>query len=190
MPVSTHKRIVGDTLLKLNGIAYQNDDPFDWSSYTAKFETETDSGTSVTAATATGMTAHPTQTFTLDSTNNWLSCNGHGVQNGDQVVLATSGNFTSSGVAASTRYFVVNRTANNFQVATIANGAAIDITGAGSGTHTFYVVGSYQYDFTSGEAGTVRHLRGWASAWDGSSEIATFPNDAQGIPIEIVAKGN
>lgn len=191
MTTPTHKRMVGDTLLKLNGIAYLNDDPYDWATagITAKFETETDDGTSVVSATATGMTAHPTQTWTADATNDFVVCNAHGVQNGDQVVLSNSGGALPAGTAASTRYYCINRTPNNFQISTLPNGTKVDITGAGTGTHSFYVVGSYQKDFTSGEAGTVRHLRGWASAWDGSSEIATFPNDAQGIPIEIVSKG-
>lgn len=189
-----HRRIDDDTLQPLNGIAYSDQAeqiPYDWatSGITAKFEMETDAGTSVLAATATGMTAHPTQTFTASASTDLLTCNGHGVKEGQQVIVATSGTLPT-GLTASTRYFAVNVSPNAFALATVPGGVPIDITGAGSGTHTFYVVGSWQYDFSSVAAGTVGQFRGWATAVNGSSEIATFPADDLGIPIEIVAKGN
>jgi len=189
-----HKRIDDDTLHALNGIAYRDQAqtmPYDWATagITAKFEIETEAGTVVLAATATGMTAHPTQVFTAAAGTDLLTCNGHGVKEGDQIVVASSVTLPT-GLAASTRYFAVNVTPNAFALATVPNSAPIDITGAGSGTHTFYIVGSWQYDFSTVAAGTVGFFRGWASAWDGSSEIATFPADEYGIPIEIVSKGN
>jgi len=189
-----HKRIDDDTLHALNGIAYRDQGqtmPYDWATagITAKFEIETEAGTAVLAATATGMTAHPTQVFTASATTELLTCNGHGVKEGDQIVVANSGGALPTGLAASTRYFAINVTPNAFALATVPSGGPIDITGAGSGTNTFYIVGSWQYDFSSVAAGTVGFFRGWASAWDGSSEIATFPADELGIPIEIVPKG-
>jgi hypothetical protein len=65
----------------------------------------------------------------------------------------------------------------------------ITIAGAGTGTHTFYIVGSVQYDFSVTAAGTVGNFRGWFTGVTGG-EIATFPDDEYGIPIEICSKGN
>lgn len=188
-----HTRIDDDTLQPLNGRAWSDQAqtmPFDWATagITGKFEIETESGTPVLAATATGMTVHPTQVFTAASTG-LATCNGHGVKEGDQIVVANQGGALPSGLSASTRYFAVNVTPNAFGLATLPGGVSV-IAGAGTGTHTFYIVGSYQYDFSSTAAGTVGLFRGWASAWNGSSEVATFPADGLGIPIEIVSKGN
>jgi hypothetical protein len=191
MTAEKHKRVVGDTLLPLNRIIRlgPNRDPVDLSTFGAvKFEIETDSGTSVLAATATGVTIHPTQTFTASATTDLLTCNGHGVNAGDQVIVATSVTLPT-GLAASTRYFAVQVTPNTFSLSTVPGGAAIDITGAGSGTHTFYIVGSVQYDFSVTAAGTVGNFRGWFTGVT-STEIATFPDDEYGIPIEVAPKGN
>lgn len=187
-----HVRIDDDTLQPLNGMAYSDRAglmPFDWSAagITAKFEIESEAGTVVLAATATGMTAHPTQVITAASTG-LATCNGHGVRENDQIIVATSGTLPS-GLEAATRYWAVNVTPNAFGLAAVPGGVSL-IAGAGSGTHTFYVVGSYQYDFSSVAAGTVGLFRGWASAVNGSAEIATFPADSLGIPIEILSKGN
>lgn len=185
-----HKRIVGDTLLPYNGIAYlRPGDPYDWTGLTGKWELEEDDGTVVQAATATGFTAHPTQAFTASASTSLLTCNGHGVQKGDQVIVASTGTLPS-GLAASTRYFAVNVTPNAFQLATVPEGTAVTIASAGSGTHTFYVVGSYQVTLTDAAVASAGQFRFWATAVDGSSDIATFPNDDDGAPIEIKAKGN
>ena len=186
MSNTVDRRIIGDTQHAVNAICYLNGDPYDWTGKTASVVLEEEIGTSITEAGT--VTAHPTSTFTADATTDLLTCNGHGVKKGDQIVVASSGTLPT-GLAASTRYFAVEVTPNAFKLATLPNGPPIDITGAGSGTNTFYIVGSWQYDFSSVAAGTVGFFRGWASAWDGSSEIATFPADELGIPIEIVPKG-
>jgi len=187
-----HRRMIGDTLLPLNRVLRLGPtrDPFDLASYTVKFEIETEDGTSVLAATATGVTKHPTQTFTLDSTLNWIACNAHGYQVGDVWVPATSGSLSGTGLTAATRYKVVERDIDWFRVSVKSEGPTVTIAGAGTGTHTSYVVGSVQYDFATTPAGTARRMRGWFSVWDGSSEIATWPDDRFGIPIEIEPKGN
>jgi hypothetical protein len=191
MTAEKHKRVVGDTLLPLNRIIRlgPNRDPVDLSTFGAmKFEIETDSGTSLLAATATGVTIHPTQTFTASATTDLLTCNGHGVNAGDQVIVATSGTLPT-GLTASTRYFAVQVTPNTFSLSTVPGGAAIDIIGAGTGTHTFYIVGSVQYDFSVTAAATVGNFRGWFTGVTGG-EIVTFPDDEYGIPIEVAPKGN
>jgi hypothetical protein len=183
-----HKRIVGDTLLPLNALITLNGDPVDLSAYTVKFQMETDAGVSVLSETNTGTTVHPTQAFTADATTNLLTCNGHGVKQDDQIIVASSGTLPT-GLAASTRYFAVQVGANAFSLATTAGGAAIDITGAGTGTLTFYIVGSVQYVFLAASVATAGEYRGWFTTVSGSSE-ASYPDDEYGIPIEIVSRGN
>jgi hypothetical protein len=185
-----HKRIIADTLLPLNAVILRNGLPFDVSSYTVKFEQEEDDGTSITAATATGITKHPTQSFTADTTYDTIKANEHGVKEDDQIVVASTTTLPT-GLSASTRYYAYDVTPNTFKLSTFPGGnVPIDITGAGSGTHTFYVVGSVQYIFPDAAVDEAGQFRGWFTVVDGSSDIATFPDDELGIPIEIVAKGN
>lgn len=189
MPTQKHQRIIGDTLKPLNAVMFFNSAPLDLSLYTVKFELEEDDGTAVLEATATGVTKHPTQTFTADATTDRITCVDHGFQVGDQVVVASSTTLPG-GLAASTRYFVTDVSPNAFKLESVPGGGAIDITSAGSGTHTIYVVGSVQYDFATATVDEAGLFRGWFTALDGSSEVATFPDDEYGIPIEIKPKGN
>jgi hypothetical protein len=182
-----HKRIVGDTLLPLNALITLNGDPVDLSAYTVKFQMETDLGVSVIAETNTGITTHPTQAFTAASTG-LATCNSHGVKEGDQIVVANSGGALPTGLAAGTRYFAVQVNPNTFGLAATPGGTTV-ITAAGTGTNTFYIVGSVQYVFLSASVATAGNYRGWFTTVSGSSE-ASYPDDELGIPIEIVNRGN
>lgn len=62
----------------------------------------------------------------------WTS---HGRQNGDPIKFTTTGALPT-GLIAGTTYYIVNKTANTFQVAATAGGTAIDTSGSQSGTHT------------------------------------------------------
>jgi hypothetical protein len=188
MATKKHVRIIGDTLTKLNMLVVLNGEPVDLSAYTVKWELEEDDGTVITAATSTGITSHPTQTFTADTTTNQIKCNSHGVELGQKIVVATSGTLPT-GLSASTNYFATDITPDRFKLEEYPGAGAIDITGSGSGTHTFYVVGSVQYDFLSTEVDEAGLFRAWITLVS-SSEIHTFPDDEYGIPIEIKAKGN
>jgi len=61
---------------------------------------------------------------------NKLTATAHGLQNGDIVSLADI--VTLTNVATDTRYYVVGRTANDFQIALTAGGSAIVIGNSGS----------------------------------------------------------
>lgn len=188
MPTQKHQRIIGDTLTKLNLLVVLNGNPVDLSGYTVKWEFEEDDGTAITAATSTGVTAHPTQTFTADTTTNQIKCAAHGVEAGQKIVVASSGTLPT-GLTASTNYFATEVSPDRFKLEEYPGAGPIDITGAGSGTHTFYVVGSLQYDFLSAEVDEAGLFRAWITLVS-SSEIHTFPDDEYGIPIEIKPKGN
>lgn len=175
MPTTT-KVTKGNTLLPLNTIISIGDDPVDLSAYTVKFRmVEKDDTTSVIVNdTETGITVHPTQTFTA-AVNDRLTCNGHGVKEGNQIVVSTSGTLPT-GLAAATRYFPKEIGANSFKLAETENGEAIDITGAGSGTHSFYIVGSVQRDWQSGDVDEAGEFLAWFKLFTGS-EFQHVPYD-------------
>lgn len=60
-----------------------------------------------------------------------------------------------TGLVANTRYYVVNATANTFQLSATINGAAINTTGTQSGTHTLF---SANFDTLGSSGGEVNHI--------------------------------
>lgn len=85
-----------------------------------------------TAAAEPDKTSTVTITIASPGVVTWT---GHTLQNGDQVVLTTSGALPT-GLTAGTTYYVVNQATNTFQLAATAGGSAIVTTGTQSGTHT------------------------------------------------------
>jgi microcystin-dependent protein len=63
---------------------------------------------------------------------NWA---GHGLSNGDVFKFTTTGG-APAGLVAGTTYFVVNKAADDFQIAATEGGAAINFTSDGTGVHT------------------------------------------------------
>lgn len=86
-------------------------------------------------------TAVPAAAFTASATTDALTSNGHGLANGDQVVVSNSGGGLPGGLATSTIYYVISTATNTFQLATAPSGSAINLTSAGTGTHTFNLLG-------------------------------------------------
>lgn len=79
------------------------------------------------------------QDFTADDTTDVITITGHGYANGDRIRVSNAGGALPAGLAADTTYFVLNVTANTFQVSLSLNGAVVDITDAGTGTHTAFI---------------------------------------------------
>lgn len=74
--------------------------------------------------------------FSVDATltNDVLFSRGHGMADGDRVMLFNVFAETlPTGVAEGTVYFVVNSTTDSFKVSTTSGGAAVDITALGGG---------------------------------------------------------
>jgi len=182
-------RIVGDTLLPMRQVVDFGYGPIDLSTYTVKFTMKASDGTSTVAATSTGVTAHPTQTFTASATTDYLTANGHRVKYGDQVVVSNSGGALPAGLAASTRYFAVQVGANTLGLSSVYGGALVDLTDAGTGTNSLYVVGSVQYAFSTAAVATAGYYRGWFTLTSGMS-VETWPASQYGIPIEVRTLGN
>jgi len=63
----------------------------------------------------------------------------HGLVNGDAVQITATA--VCTGLTAFTKYFVVEKTDNTFQLAATAGGVGIEVTGAGTGDHTVHHLG-------------------------------------------------
>jgi len=180
--------MLGDTLRPLNVIISDDTGPLDLSAYTVKILLKDKDNAVVLNDVTTGVTANPTQAFTVDTSLDLILKNNHGVKNGDRVILASTTTIPA-GLAVATRYYAIECTQDSFKVTTLPTGTAIDITSAGTGTHTFYVVGSVQMDFASTETDAVGPFKAWFRLFSGS-EVDTFPKDSEGIPVDVKALGN
>lgn len=76
-------------------------------------------------------------TFTADAGTDTLTSTAHGLSNGD-VVLLTSIGTIPGGINTAVSYYVINATANTFQISENRGGSALDITSTGVDTHTWY----------------------------------------------------
>lgn len=188
MSDTTTKRVSGDTF-PIKAICYYYGEPYDWTGASGSVILEELVGTAVTEAGT--VTAHPTQTCTAGSGSNgdedFIRCRAHGVQEGNQIVFATSGTLPT-GLTAGTVYYAVSVQPNEFKVSTAPNGVPVDITASsGSGTHTFYIVGSIEYVPASAEVTSTK--TGWFRSTEGST-IISFPGQKDGFTMEVVAEGN
>jgi hypothetical protein len=77
-------------------------------------------------------------TVTGDAGTDTLTATAHGLTAGNRLVFKNVGGGLPGGIAANTVYFVVNPTTNTFQLSLTSGGAAIDITSAGTGVHSYY----------------------------------------------------
>ena len=76
-------------------------------------------------------------TFTAN-VNNTITSTAHGLSNGNVITVANSGGALPTGLSASTYYYIISAATDTFEVSTTVGGSAVDITGAGSGTNTWY----------------------------------------------------
>ena len=91
--------------------------PADTTQYTAN-----DSISNLSSATA----------VTFQETDNTVTLNSHGLQNGSVVSFATV--VTTTGISQDTNYFVINSDTNTFKLSLTYNGSAISLTNDGTGT--------------------------------------------------------
>lgn len=78
-------------------------------------------------------------TCTIDISTDYVTKTGHGLSDGDIVILTTTGVLPTGLSANFGRYFVINKTTDTFQLSLTSGGAAINFTGTQSGTHTLWV---------------------------------------------------
>jgi hypothetical protein len=75
------------------------------------------------------------QTFTAADTD-IITAAAHGFKNGQKVRVTTTAADLPAGLAVDTTYYVRDVTADTFKVSASVGGAAVNITDAGTGTHT------------------------------------------------------
>lgn len=83
---------------------------------------------------ATNAPKSSTVTITIASPG-VVTWNSHGLANGTQVALSTTGALPT-GLSQNTAYYVVNAASNTFQLSATYGGSAINTTGSQSGVHT------------------------------------------------------
>jgi hypothetical protein len=175
--MTTWNRVKGATYLPENMIITSYGDQFDLTGLTPKIYivNAADPTDIVANNVETGIQSHPTQTFTASASTDLLTKVAHGVKENQQVVLATNGTLPG-GLSTATPYFAVDIGANDFGLALRAGGAKIDITSTGSGTHTYYIVGSLQVDLQSTWVDAAGTFNVFINLYSGS-EYATVPHD-------------
>jgi len=181
-------RSVNDTLYPIATVLLdQAGNPIDVGSLTVQFSMVTHpAGTLEVDWTATGVTKQPTQTFTTSASTDKATCVAHSLRANDQIIVSTTTTLPA-GLSASTRDFVRDGKPNSFKFSLEPNGAVVDITSAGSGTHRLYLVGHVQYDFTAGNVDTDGMYR-CAFRINTSSEYGTFPGDSTTLLLSLVSK--
>jgi len=77
---------------------------------------------------------------TFDDTTEKVNAAGHGLANDQLIRFSNSGGALPPAITARyARFYVVNATANDFQISLTKAGAPIDIVGTGTGTHYFHI---------------------------------------------------
>lgn len=88
-------------------------------------------------------------TFTANAGTDVVTSNAHGLQDGDKIVLTTTGTLPA-GLSLAQGYYARDVTTNTFKISSTPYRTAIDITDAGSGTHTWtFVRGSVKFTFAA-----------------------------------------
>ena len=131
------------------------------------------------------MSVQPGITFTA-ATDDKITAAAHGLQDGWEVYVSNSGGALPTGLAASTRYFVCDRTPNTFKLSLEPNGQRVDITAAGSGTHTLKCIDHVTYAPASGDVDTAGTYKAWITRTIGGKAV-TFPDGKEGIAVVINA---
>jgi len=99
-----------------------------------------------------GADCEETGTVTISqATPGVVTWTGHGFAAGTPVTFSSTGTLPT-GLTAGTTYYVVDLDTNTFSVAATPGGAAINTTGAGSGTHTAVAVPVGETDLIAGFA--------------------------------------
>lgn len=73
--------------------------------------------------------------FTVNATTNVLTATGHPIATGDVVRLFNTGGALPAGLSANTNYYAIGVSGDTLQLSLASGGAAVDITGTGTGTH-------------------------------------------------------
>lgn len=176
----------GDTLPAVTVIARDAIGPVDLSGHTASFRmVSVLTGAVKVNNAAAAIAANPT--FTADHNTNTLNSTAHGLVNGQDATLRSSGNLPGN-LSAQRRYYAINVTTDTLQLADQVddqgNGAAVDITSAGSGVHTL-LIGKVTYDWQTADVAEASSYHGQIETLKDGRRL-TYPNDDH-LLIEIIS---
>jgi len=116
-----------------------------------------------------GNTSH-TATITVGPTGTGLTSTAHTLENGHKVQLSTT-SALPGGLSTNTDFYIRDKTANTFQLATSLNGTAIPITSGGTGTHTWTNSGA---NLAYWQSGLPTHTNVSQTSTSGSGSGARF----------------
>lgn len=177
---------VGDTRIPFAVVCMRNGKPENVAAYTVKFTMKDKAGTVVVAETTSNVSIQPTFTVTAVAATNRIVASEHRVENGDRIIFANSGGALPAGLTAATKYYARDCDDDSFRVATTPEGSPVDITGAGTGTHTAYIVGEVRYSPQSADVATAGEYRAWFRVYS-ASDPSTAPV-GPGIPVFILGR--
>lgn len=174
----------GDTKSKLARILVNGDTPVDLTGLTVKVFGETNAGgADWIAESATGVTAHPTNAFTTNTLDDFdvILDDDTLAKDGDQVKFSSTTTLPA-GLVSGTWYFVKDAFPGGFKVSRQPNGSTLNITDAGTGTHTYIIRGSVQYEWQTADIDTAGTFWMWFRVYaSGSSTVYdTYPVDGLG----------
>jgi hypothetical protein len=135
----------GDTLSRWSAIIWQlNGKPADLSGKTVKFALDDGSGTDIVVATTVGVTVHPERACEFDATRKRAIDYSHDVEAHYHLMLTTTGVLPPE-LSTSRRYYPTLIDETSFKLSLTRNGPPINISDAGTGSHSYIVVGSVEY---------------------------------------------
>lgn len=184
---NTVTRTQSDTLLPLNSIISIGDDPLNLADFDeVVFRMTTQSAPFTVICNNLATIIQPTSVFTANATTDRLTKVRHGIKAGDQVILASAGTLPLP-LVASVPYFARDVSPNEFGLAATPEGAAIDLTTAGTGQHTYFVVGSVQFDFAAEHVASPGFYTAYFVIVDGG-ERQTVPYNGATLTVQIVGR--
>ena len=145
---------------------------------------------------AVELIAQDTQDFTATNATNILTSAGHTLTNGDQIRL--TGADLPNGLNATTTYYVISVSGNNFQVSASLGGSAVTFSDDGSGSRTFTSLNNIQipaqnvvsYGKKFSVSATAEHYNPFAFKTDGSTAWASGAHNGTSWPVGTGACAN
>ena len=140
--------------------------------------------------------AQDVQNFTATNATNILTSTGHTLTNGDQIRLV--GSDLPNGLNATTTYYVIGVSGNNFQVSASLGGSAVTFSDDGSGTRTFRSLNTIQipaqnvvsYGKKFSVSATAQHYNPFAFKTDGATAWASGAHNGTSWPVGTGASAN
>ena len=131
-------------------------------------------------------------TFTAAVTDIITSAS-HNLSNADVVKLTTTGTLPA-GLAVSTDYYVISATTDTFKLSATSGGSAVDITGTGTGTHSWYqveVIGYRYFAFVADKtsADDATDLKGDLPAWAQTALVYFITSQYKGELGDLEGEG-